>query len=866
MNAKLSIEKIEFNPLLLDFSIKNLELVKNKQKLVSIGNLTTRVSLIKSIVDQEISIKRVVLTKIDLNIIKNKENIINFTKLLKENNSKNKNLEDKKSTKFPKIRVQLFLIDDFNVLYKEIKDSKNFEFSLTNLKYRINDLNTYDYFSSYSLNTLINKNAKLNIQGGLKLFPFNMYGKLSLNKLEINKILDYKSEIYNFQTSSSLLDLNFGFNTYVENEFKLNINDANVELQNFYLLQNSKKVLGFKRFKINSLNYDLGKNDINIKEIKINEFITNIRKKENLLNINTLIKKDRMKNEKNVKNGTIVKNEELKNKKNTLKLKINNININESNISFKDKISSIKVNKINSDINFISYINNIISVENFTYVNESINSSDKNSETKIENFILKINNIKYDNKNASVDTIKIKNDLLFLSDKSKNFSMKKMNLDINKILYQDNYLSIKNSVLNKPLIEIMMKKNSIEKNKKSNKKVVKKQNEAFVLNIGPVKINNAKLVFIDKNLPIDFKSTISNLNGSFSQFHTNSSKQSKLSLIGDVNEYAYVKINGFLNPNDIQNLTDVTILFKNLSIKDFSAYSSKFIGRKIKEGKLNLDLKYNIKESSLNAKNIIIVNNIILGEEIKSKDAISLPLAFGIVLLEDKDGIIKLDIPLTGNLNDPKFEIAPLIWKVLKNIISKAVSSPFRFLASAFGFDENEINNVEFHFAKNEILSSEKETLNKLAKILKEKPKLELIINKTYHEILDKKYIKEEKFNKLLNQTMKNEKKSKDIYLSALEKLYEELENTDLEALLNSSMDKKGLNKTLYKNNLEYKIRESIKVNNIELELLATQRAQNISLYLLDKKIKRIKIKNGYIIQKDKKSSFVKIKLNLTID
>ena len=45
--------------------------------------------------------------------------------------------------------------------------------------------------------------------------------------------------------------------------------------------------------------------------------------------------------------------------------------------------------------------------------------------------------------------------------------------------------------------------------------------------------------------------------------------------------------------------------FKNISMKNFTPYTAKFVGRAIKDGKLELDLNYNISESNLKAKIVL---------------------------------------------------------------------------------------------------------------------------------------------------------------------------------------------------------------------------------------------------------------------
>ena len=75
----------------------------------------------------------------------------------------------------------------------------------------------------------------------------------------------------------------------------------------------------------------------------------------------------------------------------------------------------------------------------------------------------------------------------------------------------------------------------------------------------------------------------------------------------------------------------------------------------------------------------IVIDQLEFGEKTASKDAVSLPVKLAVALLKDRNGVIDLPLPVTGSLDDPKFRLGPIIWKVLLNILEKAVTAPVRF-------------------------------------------------------------------------------------------------------------------------------------------------------------------------------------------
>jgi hypothetical protein len=97
----------------------------------------------------------------------------------------------------------------------------------------------------------------------------------------------------------------------------------------------------------------------------------------------------------------------------------------------------------------------------------------------------------------------------------------------------------------------------------------------------------------------------------------------------------------------------------------------------------------------LNANHHLVVNQLQLGEHVDSPDATSLPVRFAISLLKDRDGVIDLELPVTGSLDDPKFRLSQIVWTALGHLLEKAVTSPFRLLGSLFGGGD-ELSAVDF--------------------------------------------------------------------------------------------------------------------------------------------------------------------------
>jgi hypothetical protein len=194
---------------------------------------------------------------------------------------------------------------------------------------------------------------------------------------------------------------------------------------------------------------------------------------------------------------------------------------------------------------------------------------------------------------------------------------------------------------------------------------------------------------------------------------------------GKVGEFSPVTISGEVQPFAYERYTDIGLKFENISLPIFNPYSGKLAGYNISQGKLTTDLHYNIVDRKLDARHHIRVDQLEWGEATAAKGEASLPVKFATSLLKDADGVIELDVPVSGTLDDPKFRVGPIIWQVIKNLIVKAVTAPFKALGALFkGAEEAQF--VDFAPGRADLEPATAERLAGLAKTLATKKDIRL--------------------------------------------------------------------------------------------------------------------------------------------
>jgi len=262
---------------------------------------------------------------------------------------------------------------------------------------------------------------------------------------------------------------------------------------------------------------------------------------------------------------------------------------------------------------------------------------------------------------------------------------------------------------------------------------------AFPLDISRLRIVEANAEFADLSITPQFGTRIHGLSGVVTGLSTDPQTTAQVELDGKVDDFGSARVRGSVQPFRATDFTDLTLTFRNLEMANLTPYSGKFAGRRIDSGKLSVDLEYKIKQRQLAGENKFVINKLKLGEQVDSPDAMKLPLDLAIALLEDSNGVIDLDLPISGSLDDPKFSYGKIIWKAIVNVLTKLVTAPFRALGKLLGVSSEKLEAVSFDPGSSILLPPEQEKLKMLSEAMGKRPALTLTLGPGYDPVADRR-------------------------------------------------------------------------------------------------------------------------------
>ncbi len=274
------------------------------------------------------------------------------------------------------------------------------------------------------------------------------------------------------------------------------------------------------------------------------------------------------------------------------------------------------------------------------------------------------------------------------------------------------------------------------------------------IRIREVQIAGGTMDFADFSVQPNFAAAIESLDGNITGMSSDPNSRATVKLDGDVGEYSPVLIAGTTQPFAFDRFTDITFRFENISLPVFNPYSGKFAGYNIAKGKLFTDLHYQIDNRKLEAQHKIRIDQLEWGEATASREEATLPVKFATSLLKDADGVINLEIPVSGTIDDPAFRVGPIVWQIIKNILTKAVTAPFKALGALFkGAEEAQF--VDFAPGSAVLDPAIAANLGALGKSLAPKPDLRLDVPIAAEASLDGAALAEARYQRELQAAMR---------------------------------------------------------------------------------------------------------------
>jgi outer membrane protein OmpA-like peptidoglycan-associated protein len=221
-------------------------------------------------------------------------------------------------------------------------------------------------------------------------------------------------------------------------------------------------------------------------------------------------------------------------------------------------------------------------------------------------------------------------------------------------------------------------------------------------------------------------------------------QSSPLTLEASSRKYTRINLQGNIQPFTERISMDLKGKLKAIEMPPLSPYAVKTLGYNLISGEMDADIDLKVVVGKLGGEGDLKFYNPIIEavdpEKLKNEKGMSIPLQSALKVLRDKDDDVRLKIPISGDVSDPKFSFSDAINQAVIKGLTMATLSYLKYMLGPYGtaiaiveigakvgakaLTGIRLKPVEFQPGASDLDATAQEYLDKLAAILKEKKDL----------------------------------------------------------------------------------------------------------------------------------------------
>jgi outer membrane protein OmpA-like peptidoglycan-associated protein len=278
----------------------------------------------------------------------------------------------------------------------------------------------------------------------------------------------------------------------------------------------------------------------------------------------------------------------------------------------------------------------------------------------------------------------------------------------------------------------------------------KEKSDAFKFRIGRVEISRGSEIQIkDESVSPAFSMDLSILQARVTELDSSRPEQpASVTLLLSNKDNARLSLDGTMMLFAEKISLDWIGKIEALELPPLSPYVIRSTGYRFTSGELEADIPLKIAQNELDGKiDLTIYNPKIQRERIKDpeneqpgKIQLNMTLDSALRLMRDKQNNVKLNIPISGNINDPQFSIADAVNTVLAKTLGTAAVSYLKYMLGPYGIGISvaqlayqqalkiRLNPILFDPGSSELNEAATDYLQRVAQIMKEYPTVQVVV------------------------------------------------------------------------------------------------------------------------------------------
>ena len=202
---------------------------------------------------------------------------------------------------------------------------------------------------------------------------------------------------------------------------------------------------------------------------------------------------------------------------------------------------------------------------------------------------------------------------------------------------------------------------------------------------------DSAFILDDKTVKPPFKMRLTVTEGWVRNIDSGDPEQdSPINIKGRISKYSHITVKGSLQPFAARPTLNLVNHVDGISLPQLTPYTVAALGYALDSGQLDADSTLKINKGVVDSENKLVIRGLVISpvdnesrEKLDGSLAVSLDTALG--MLRDKNNTIKLDLPVSGDIDSPDFEISDVINTAVGKAIKQGSLTYLKFALQPYG-------------------------------------------------------------------------------------------------------------------------------------------------------------------------------------
>lgn len=257
--------------------------------------------------------------------------------------------------------------------------------------------------------------------------------------------------------------------------------------------------------------------------------------------------------------------------------------------------------------------------------------------------------------------------------------------------------------------------------------------------VGRLAVYNGDIKFNDYSISEKFSADLNPLYISADSIDKKNTRV-KATLTSGIKPYGNVSIALSINPKDSSDF-DIQYHLQKMPATMFNPYFINYTSFPLDRGTLELKGKWHVQNGMIQSNNHLVLIDPRLDTRIKNKATSWIPMRLLMYFIRERGNVIDYEVPINGNLKNPKFNLRDVIFDALANIFVKPATTPYRIQVKNTETEIEKSLSLKWKMRSSILESDQIEFISTMADFLIENPDATINIYPINYIQKEKEYI-----------------------------------------------------------------------------------------------------------------------------